>query len=428
MSELPGDFLWGAASPRLAVGQPAWREDVELVAGLGLRAFRVPLAWPELQPDGRGPLERAPVDFYQRLVDALLERGVHPLAALHRGDLPGRLERAGGWQNRDAVGRFADFAQLLFRALGDRIARWVTHVDPWRIGFPPPTAGGIANGRLPGEPGRGPEPAPGLPGGSALRAGLPALHHLLLAHGQAVLAGRAELRTGSIGIALELAPVHPYGDDEQHLPAARLGDALVNRWLLEPVLRGSYPAEALEAVVSARGPLSFAREGDGAAVAQPVDFLSVIYRGRRFAEAAPREDLGVRLSPGPSAERLTLDGRDIHPRGLRDLLVRLTAELDAPPILVEAGAALAEPAAVDGRVRDTDRIVYLRDHLEALGQALAAGARVDGFLVSPLFDMPGEPGGGLVAIEPATGARRRKDSAGYLERVVREGLARAEPG
>ena len=424
MTEIAGDFLWGAVSPDLAVGDPGLERDLAQLSALGLRAWRLPLVWSAIQPEGRGAPERAVLDFYQRLIDAMCEREIASCVVLSGGPLPGRVARAGGWHNRDTAGRFADHADLMFRALGDRVSRWITHADPRRAAWP--------------EHG-GPDQPP-LPGPAALRAGLPAAHHLLLGHGRAVEACRAELAAGRIGLGLDLAPVAPLHEEEVHLPAVRLADALWNGWFLEPVRGGAYPQAALERAVDHTGLLRFCRDGDLTVIAAPIDFLAVGHEGGLLAAADGAAGVEVTRAPGDRARTV---------RGLLELVSRLAAGPEPLPLLLETTAAPADAARGDAA-----RIELLHAELEALAGAIAGGARIEGLLLRTLTDPPGAgvtptaasgatagpagravvptapaapPPPGLLAIDAATGERTPRPVARYLERVIRDGLAHAEP-
>ena len=431
MTEIPGDFLWGAVCPDLTVGDPALHRDLAQLSALGLRAWRLPIIWSAVQPEGRGAPERAVLDYYQRLIDASCEREIASCVVLSGGPLPGRLARAGGWHHRDTAGRFADHADMMFRALGDRVSRWITHADPRRVAWPEH-----------GGPGQ-----PLVPGPGALRAGLPAAHHLLLGHGRAVEACRAELAAGRIGLALHLAPIAPFHDEEEHLPAVRLADALWNGWFFEPVRRGTYPQAALERAagraIEATGLLRFCRDGDLATIAAPIDFLAVGYEGRLLAAADRGAGFDLTRAPGDRAGTV---------RGLVELVSRLAAEPDPLPVLLETTAA---PAA--GATGDAARVELLHAELEALAGAIAGGARVEGLLLRTLTDPPGAaatatatataataaatgpgaaagaeptpppPPPGLLDIDAATGERTPRPVARYLERIIRDGLAATEP-
>jgi beta-glucosidase len=245
-----------------------YREDVQLMAELGLRAYRFSVAWPRVQPHGRGPANQRGLDFYRRLVDRLLEVGIEPWLTLYHWDLPQALEDAGGWAARDTAERFADYAQLVYGALHDRVHYWTTHNEPFCAAFV-----GYGSGRH--APGR-------RDGAAAIRAA----HHLLLGHGLAMEAMRATNPGNELGITLNLYPVRPASESAEDAEAARRVDGIQNRLFLDPVLRGAYPADVL-ADVEPIGGLAHLEPGDEAVIAAPIDVLGVNYYQPHVVAAVP---------------------------------------------------------------------------------------------------------------------------------------------
>jgi beta-glucosidase len=338
VSEFPADFLWGAATSAYQIegatreggrgesiwdrfarspgavergetGDVAcdhyhrWREDVDLIHSLGLRAYRFSIAWPRVVPGGRGAPNQAGLDFYRRLVDQLLERGVAPIPTLYHWDLPQPLEEAGGWTRRDTAERFADYSAVVLAALGDRVPRWITHNEPWCAAFLGYFRGVHA------------------PGVKDLGAALAAAHHILLSHGRAVGVCRSLAPSAKIGIALSLFPTYPLHEEEEaDRDAAVLSDAYTNRWFLDPVVRGAYPADGLAHLERLAGPIRANRDGDLVTISNPIDFLGVNYYHRRVIEAGGA-DLGWTVhdrSPGVPTTDL---GWEIVPHCLTELLL-----------------------------------------------------------------------------------------------------------
>ncbi|GAA4510173.1 GH1 family beta-glucosidase [Actinoallomurus oryzae] len=374
-----------------------WAEDVETMSALGLGAYRFSVAWPRIH-DRRG------IDFYSRLVDALLERGIAPVATLYHWDLPQSLEDAGGWPERDTAYRFAEYAERIGAALGDRVHTWTTLNEPWCSAFLGYASGVHAPGRT--------EPA----------AALAAAHHLNLAHGLA-----ARVLPGRVSVTLNLH--HVRGDAE----AARKVDAVANRVFLGPMLDGAYPADLLENTAHITD-WSFVRDGDEATIAAPLDVLGVNYYTptlvRPWEGGAPRatadghgdgtaspwvgcEDVEFVRQPGPYTEM----GWSIDPTGLTELLLRLHRDHPSMPVMItENVAAFDDRVDADGRVHDQRRIDYLRDHLAAVGRAMEAGADVRGYFVWSLLDNFEWAHGyskrfGIVHVDYATQERTWKDSA-----------------
>ncbi len=243
--------------------------DIDLMAELGLTAYRFSIAWPRLFPDGGGQLNQAGLDFYQRLVDRLLERGIVPMATLYHWDLPQALQdRQGGWVARDTASRFADYATAVFGALGDRVGHWVTLNEPWVSSFL-----GYHEGRH-------------APGVRDLTSALRAAHHLYLGHAAAVASFRAMGLPGEIGITLNLNPSDPATDRDEDERAAILYDGNLNRWFLDPLFRGSYPADMVEHYVGLGADMDFVESGDLDAFSRPIDFLGVNYYFRNIVSAS----------------------------------------------------------------------------------------------------------------------------------------------
>ena len=393
----PRDFTWGAATAAYQIegatevdgrgesiwdrfsgtpgkvangdtGEPAcehyfrWRDDVDLMRSLGLQGYRFSISWPRIQPDGRGPANPKGVDFYRRLIEGLREREIEPLVTLYHWDLPQRLQDDGGWTSRDTADRFAEYAALMFDELGDSVETWVTHNEPWVAAFL-----GYAYGSK----------APGL---QDWRGALAASHHLLLSHGRAVSAFRSTGRAGRIGITLDLTQV--YGDPE---PARRL-DGHRNRWFLDPLLRGGYPADTVDLYEERFGPLDFVRRDDLEQIAQPIDFLGVNFYQPAVVRIADREPLGLELME--TNGRQTAMGWRVEPDTFTALLVRLKRDYgDIPLVITENGAAFDDPP-LDGHpvVEDPERVAYLREHIAAVEHAIESGVDVRGYYVWSLFD------------------------------------------
>ena len=387
-----------------------WAEDVDLVASYGLNAYRFSVAWPRIQPEGRGTPNQKGIDFYRRLCERLVEHGIRPAATLYHWDLPQALQDRGGWQSRDIVERFAEYAAIVYDALGDGVAWWITHNEPWVF---------AAVGHRMGIH------APGL---HDAEAELRVAHHLLLSHGAAVEAYRAAGLAAPIGISLSLYPTYPQRDTDADRRAAALSDGYTNRWYLDPVFRGSYPTDLL-ALFGDRYAMDWIADGDLARVKQPIDFLGVNYYMRRVVRAPvggePREFAWV-----PSTEhRIEVPRSDIDwemtPDTFVDLLVRLRDDYGSPPILItENGAAIDDALEPDGQVHDPRRIEYLRTHLAAVEEAIARGVDVRGYFAWSLMDNFEWAEGyrqrfGITYVDFESQRRIPKDSARWYAGVVR---------
>jgi beta-glucosidase len=399
-------------------------EDLDLVASLGATAYRFSLAWPRIQPDGRGPANQAGLDFYRRLVDGLRARGVTATTTLYHWDLPQALEDAGGWLVRDTAERFGEFTGLVAEALGDGVERWITLNEPWCSAWH-----GYGNGLH----------APGL---TDLGAAAAATHHLLLGHGRAVAALRGA-SSSAVGITLNLVPIRAAGDNVADCEAARRLDGYANRLFLDPIFEGRYPQDMLEHYAGAQPGFSVVRDGDLEAINVPLDFLGVNYyapalvadpanveRARAAglvastAEAEPATDgLGVVRLSHAGSERTAM-GWEIEPEGLTELLCRIDRDYDVPPIYItENGAAFDDYVDPDGRVIDDERIAYLEGHLGAISRAMEAGVDVCGYFCWSLLDNFEWARGyskrfGLVWVDYPTGRRIPKKSYSWFRDLV----------
>ena len=261
---IPGKIENGETGRVACDSYHRYREDVRLMRELGLSAFRFSIAWPRVLPEGRGEPNAAGLDFYDRLVDELLAAGIEPFATLYHWDLPQVLEDAGGWPIRDIVDAFAEYVEVVAARLGDRVRYWITQNEPWVISW-------LGYGLGEHAPGRTSE-----------RDALAAAHHVLCAHGRAVEILRRDVRDAKVGITIDVVPMYAASDSEADAAAVRQLDGFRNRWLLDPVLRGEYPADMVEHYAQS---LPDVREGDLQAVSAPLDFLGVNYYTRNIVRA-----------------------------------------------------------------------------------------------------------------------------------------------
>lgn len=432
-TRFPHDFVWGVATSSFQIegaaqddgkGESIWDvfcsrpgaiadgsdgriacdhyhrvdEDLDLIAWLGVGAYRFSVSWPRVQPLGRGAWNEAGLDFYERLVDGLLARGVEPCLTLNHWDLPQALQERGGWAARDTVHRFVDYALGLQRRLGDRLGAITTHNEPWVIA------------RL------GHEDGVFAPGLRERALAMQVSHHLLLSHGLALQALRSAGSRARLGIVLNLSPVQPATDTPPDREQARLEDGLLLRWYLDPLFGRAYPADVL-AHLGDDAP--HAEPGDLAAIATPMDFLGVNYYSRTVASAG--EPFDVRRSGLP----LTDMGWEVYPEGLTQLLLRLHRDYPLPPIYVTENGGAFRDECVDGRVVDRERADFIASHIAAVGAALAQGVPMAGYMVWSLLDNFEWTSGyarrfGIVHVDFDSLRRTPKDSArwyqGFLHR------------
>ncbi|GAB7193178.1 GH1 family beta-glucosidase [Kineococcus sp. NUM-3379] len=428
---LPGAVAGGDTGDVACDHYHRWREDLDLVADLGLGAYRFSTAWPRTSPEP-GVVNRAGLDFYSRLVDGLLERGVTPWLTLYHWDMPQSLEDRGGWACRDVVEWFTEYALTVHGALSDRVRHWTTLNEPWCSAML-----GYAGGQH-------------APGRRDPQAAVSAVHHLLLAHGTAVRAMRAADPDARYGLTLNMTvadPADPHSAADR--AAADRLDALQNRLFADPVFLGRYPQVALDAYAAAGVGLPV-RDGDLEVVSTPLDFLGLNYytgaavsaQGPVAADALPGGAAVERPTSEPNVgigdarvvsrglPRTAMDW-EVQPDGLRRLLERVHADWTGPagvPLYVtENGAAYDDEVAPDGSVPDDDRAGYLVEHLAAVHAAREDGADVRGYFAWSLLDNFEWAYGygkrfGIVRVDFTTQARTPKRSALVYADVVRTGL------
>jgi beta-glucosidase len=337
-------------------------EDVALMRELGLDAFRFSIAWPRVIPDGRGKVNEAGLDFYDRLVDELLANGIKPFVTLFHWDTPQALEDGGGWTERSTAELFVDYVDAVAARLGDRVDRWITHNEPWVVSWIGHAWGMHAPGR------------------TSEADAIAVSHHLLLSHGWAVDALRRAAPGAEVGISLNLAHVDPVADTPEDRAAAREVDGRENRWFLDPIFRGDYPADVLERFAATPPPV---REGDLKAISAPIDFLGVNSYFRRLVGAGADGLDAVHVA----GAQYTDTGWEVHPEGLYKLLVRVANDYEPPVIYItESGAAFGDLRGHDGSVHDPERVDYLASHIDAVGRAIEGGVPVRGYFVWSLLD------------------------------------------
>ena len=336
-------------------------EDIAHMRELGLDAFRFSVSWPRVLPQGRGPLNQAGLDFYDRLVDELLAAGIEPFATLFHWDTPQALEDAGGWPVRATAEAFVEYAEAVVTRLGDRIRHWTTHNEPGVV-----SSHGYGSGVH-------------APGKANPAQAIAAAHHLLLSHGWTVESIRRLAPGASVGIALDLNQPYPATDSPKDVAAAWQVDGESNRWFLDPLFRGVYPKDMEERIELVERVLC---DGDLATIARPIDFLGVNTYRRHLVAARNGRPRILR----PEGRYTTMDW-EIFPEALQRLLVRLTEDYSPAAIYVtENGAAFADVRGHDGEVHDLERTEYIRDHLDAVRRAITDGAPVEGYFVWSLLD------------------------------------------
>ncbi|MFI2346186.1 GH1 family beta-glucosidase [Streptomyces sp. NPDC019443] len=411
----PGKVRNGDSGDIAADHYHRMREDVALMKQLGVTDYRFSIAWPRVQPTGRGPAVQKGLDFYRRLTDELLKAGIRPVATLYHWDLPQELEDAGGWPQRETARRFGDYAGIMADALGDRVATWTTLNEPWCAAFLGYGSGVHAPGR------------------TSASASLRAAHHFNLAHGLAAqLLHTALPSTSEISLTLNLHAVRPLTDSAADLDAARRIDAVGNRIFLDPVFHGRIP-EDLVRDTAAVTDWAFVQDGDLEVISTPIDSLGINYYSPTVVGAGSSDSPSpwagaeehVRFLPAPGP-RTAMDW-PVDADGLYELLTRLRDDLPGVPLVItENGAAYDDYADPSGEVHDPERVEYLRAHLSAVHRAIGAGADVRGYFLWSLLDNFEWAYGyskrfGIVHVDFATQRRTVKDSARWYGDVIARG-------
>lgn len=396
-ARVPGAILGGEAGDVACDHYHRWPEDLDLMRAMHLNAYRFSVAWPRVMPEGTGRINAAGLDFYERLVDGALERGLEPHVTLYHWDLPQVLQDRGGWAHPDIPGWFTEYALAVAGRLGDRIASYATFNEPW------------CSAELGYHVGRH---APGI---RDLRTSLLASYHIQLSHGQAIRALREAGTRAELGTVLNLYPVDAATEADQEMAA--LVDEKINRWYLDPIFRGTFPERAWAAYGDA------VPEIDPAALAgacQPLDFLGVNYYFRQWVNGDTVSRSGP---PGAGTERTAMDW-EVYPEGLHRLLLDLHREYPAPKYLITENGAAFDDVFVNGRVHDENRIRFMQTHVAEMHRAMTDGVPVGGYFAWSLLDNFEWAFGyskrfGIVHVDYETLARTPKDSAHWYADFVR---------
>lgn len=390
-----------------------WPEDIALMKRLNLKAYRFSTAWPRILPAGRGAVNAKGVDFYNRLVDGLLAAGIEPFVTLYHWDLPQALQDEGGWAARSTAEAFVEYTDVLSRALGDRVKNWITHNEPWCASFLSHQGGEHA------------------PGQQDWKTAVQAAHHILLSHGWAVPVLRRNSPGAQVGITLNLSPGEPASASGPDYQATRSFDGHFNRWFLDPLYGRHYPADKVtEYTQMGAFPTDLVQPGDLNAIAAHTDFLGVNYYERSVhrAQVPEGQNLPRTNHVAPPAERTDM-GWEVYPVGLYNLLCRLHFDYQVPKLYVtENGVSYADGPDATGRIADTRRTAFIRDHLIQAHRAMQAGVPLAGYFVWSFMDNFEWAKGylqrfGIVWVDYATQQRLPKDSAlWYAATIAQNGF------
>ena len=429
--QFPDDFVWGVATSAFQIegaatldgkGASIWDEfcklpgvisdhsngdvacdhyhqldtDLDLIKCLNVNAYRFSISWPRVRPDGAGAWNEAGLEFYDRLIDGLLSRGIQPYLTLNHWDLPAALQHQGGWANRETVYRFVEYAQGIHARFGSRVVSIATHNEPWVMAT------------------LGHEQGTFAPGIKDRAVAAQVSHHLLLSHGLTLRALREAGTTCALGIVLNLAPMHAATDSIEDHNKARLEDGKLLRWYLDPLFKASYPADVWEDLGSAAPHIE---PGDLAVIATPMDFLGINYYSRSVVSAGEPWDAKT------SGRSVSDMGWEIYPEGLTELLLRIHRDYPVPPLFVTENGGAFKDHLEQGQVHDADRTDYIARHIEAMYRAMQQGVRMGGYMVWSLMDNFEWASGyekrfGIVHVDYVTQQRRMKDSALWYQQFL----------
>lgn len=377
-----------------------WRDDIQLMKDLGIKAYRFSIAWPRILPNGSGKVNEAGLEFYSQLVDGLLEVGIEPYATLYHWDLPQALQDKGGWADRMVVDAFVEYVDITTRALGDRVKNWITLNEPWVSAFV-----GYRDGHH-------------APGHKDLNEAIAASHHLLLSHGRSVPVIRKNVKDANVGITLNLTPQMPASQSLADRKAANYIDGYINRFFLDPLTGRGYPEDMVKAFENS---MSFVQNGDMEEIAVPVDFLGINYYTRNLVRADEKDNQPQTVFREGAMTEMEWE---VYPRGLYDLLGRIHFAYGFPAIYItENGAAFPDGKPINGELHDPDRVSYIKEHLKVVNKAINIGIPVKGYFVWSLLDNFEWSFGyskrfGIVHVDLETQKRTAKSSAKWYSRAI----------
>lgn len=437
MKPFPKDFLWGASTASYQIegathldgcGNSIWDtfarmpgkvfnndngsiacdhyhrypEDIALLKQMGAKVYRFSTAWPRIQAEGTGPANEKGLAFYDRLVDTVLQAGIEPWLCLYHWDLPQALQDRGGWANRDIVGWFTDYAEIMTRALGDRVPRIATFNEPNIFSLL-----GYLWGRH----------APGL---TDERATLRTIHHINLAHGSSVAAMRAIAPKVKYGIIPNLHPIRPVTMSSADVQAAKDLDVLWNRGSRDVLIKGEYPQRLTEWMHDLSGAV---QPGDMQTICQPLDWLGFNHYSYCYVKANPDALFGLQMSDPPSGSPVTDMGWHIAPAAFKEVLLQMRDEFGNPELFVAENGCANPDVLVNGECNDAPRVDYLRQYLSIASDAVAEGVNLKGYLVWSLLDNYEWSFGyskrfGIVHVDYETQKRTPKKSFEFLRQTI----------
>ena len=381
-----------------------YKQDVALLAELGLQTYRFSIAWTRILPEGIGRVNHKGIDFYNNLIDELIAADIEPIITLYHWDFPQALAEQGGWQNRASSDWFREYAEVCFNAFGDRVKQWITFNEPWVDAF-------AAVFMI------------GQPTIQGMTRAVSISHHYMLSHAKAVQAFRGLLPDGKIGITLNLSPAHSASESPEDAAATRRYDGFLNRWFLDTALKGTYPEDMLTLYQEVLSEPKI-EPGDMALIkSQPSDFLGINYYSRTVIRDDPEIPV-LGLNTVEDKDDSWATNGEVYPQGLREILLRVDEDYDHPVLYItENGASFGDDKVVGGRIQDENRRSYIQEHLEAVHQAIADGVDLKRYYVWSCFDNFEWVFGysrrfGVIYVDYVTQQRIWKDSAHWYKTVI----------
>ncbi len=402
-SRIPGKINNGDTADRACNHYELYENDLDLMQWMGLSAYRFSISWSRILPNGIGEINQEGIEFYNRLIDGLISRGITPFLTIYHWDLPQALHDRGGWQSRESVDWFKQFTQVLADNFGDRVKNWITINEPHCIAW-----FGYYRGWF----------APGI---KDLQSSIDVVHHLLLSHGYAVTILRNSIPEVSIGISLGLTPVSAASNSPEDIAAADFMDGYDIRWFLDPIYGRAYPQSVLDRF-KLSPPL---HKGDLEIISTPLDFLGVNFYLRQVVKNSPENEFfGVSGVDTPDAKRTAM-GWEINPESLKDLLIRLKDDYKPSTIFITENGSAWDDVLLNGEIDDEERISYLNSHLNAMKDAISEGVPVQGYFAWSLLDNFEWTHGfskrfGLIHVDYETLIRTPKKSAYWYRNMISE--------
>ncbi|MFK3960005.1 GH1 family beta-glucosidase [Pseudalkalibacillus hwajinpoensis] len=405
-SHAPGNVKNGDHGDEACNSYHLYKEDVQHLKKLGVDLYRFSIAWPRVMPEGRGKLNPKGVAYYQNLIDELIENGIEPMITLYHWDLPQVLQDKGGWENRDTIDAFNEYAVAMFKEFGDKVSKWITINEPWCASFLSNYLGVHA------------------PGKTDLQAGVDVAHHLMVAHGKAVQSFRELLPDGEIGYAPNTGWLEPFSNKQEDIDACKRGMMWQKEWFMDPVFKGSYPEKLITIFENHNAKLKL-EDGDLELISQPIDFMGINYYTGSLGRYKEGEGL-FEVEEIPLDYRKTDIGWPIYADGFYNVLTDLHETYGDVPIYITENGACYNHEVEDGRVHDQERVDYLKQHLTSLHRAIESGVPIKGYIVWSLLDnfewaFGYEKRFGIIHVNYRTFERTPKDSYYWYRQTITNG-------